>query len=62
MIKTFTHSHDDVLHFDTFPMVQKFPQSELICKSYASRMLTYLVDHHGMSGCHISPHYSHIWV
>jgi hypothetical protein len=29
------------------------------CKCYVSRKLPYHVDYHGMSGCHVSPHYSH---
>ena len=60
-VKTFLTKlgpRDVILHIDTFPTMQIVLQSELVCKSYASRKLTYHVDHHGMRGCHIIPHYS----
>jgi hypothetical protein len=44
-----------ILHIDTFPMVQESPQSKFICESYASHKLTYHIDHHGASGCHVNP-------
>jgi hypothetical protein len=54
-------NHDTIIHIDTFSMVQKPCQSELVRKSYASRKLTYRIDHHGRRGCHVSPCYSHLW-
>ena len=39
--------HDMILQYDTFPTVQRLPQSKSVCKSYASRKLTYPFDHHG---------------
>ena len=53
--------HEFIPHIDTFPTMKKSTQSELVCESYASHKLTYHVDHHGTSGCHISPQYSCIW-
>jgi hypothetical protein len=50
------HTLNGVLHSETFPTVQTMRQSELVCKSYASHKLTYLVDHHGTKGCHVSSH------
>jgi hypothetical protein len=50
-----------ILHTNTFPMVQEFPQSEFVCESYASHKLTYRIDHHGVSGCHVIPHYLNVW-
>jgi hypothetical protein len=44
-----------------FQWPEKLPQPEFVCGSYASHKLTYLIYHHGVSGCHISPHYSHMW-
>jgi hypothetical protein len=41
--------------------MKTMPQLEIICESYSSRKLTYLVDHYGTSGSHARPHYSHIW-
>jgi len=42
------------LHIDTFLTMKKSSQLELICESYASRNLTYLIDHHGTNGCHVN--------
>jgi hypothetical protein len=61
MFITCTHTLDVDLHTETFPMARKSPQLDLVCKSYVSRKSTYLVDHHGTSGCHVSPHYSNLW-
>jgi hypothetical protein len=36
-----------VLHIDIFPIVRKSPQFKLVCRSYASHKLIYLVEHHG---------------
>jgi hypothetical protein len=58
---TSAHTLNYVLHFDTFLMLQKSPQLEITCESYASHKLTYLVDHHVTSGFRVSPHYSHVW-
>jgi len=49
------HRASMILQIMTFPMMQKQPQLELMCESYASYKLTYLVDHQGTSGCHITP-------
>jgi hypothetical protein len=45
-----SHSLHGVLHSDTFPTVNTMHQSEFIWKIYASRKLTYRVDHPGMRG------------
>jgi hypothetical protein len=58
LVKTFLAKlgpRDVILHIDTFPTMQIVCQSELVCKIYASRKLTYCVDHHGTRGCHIRP-------
>jgi hypothetical protein len=49
-----------ILHTDTFPTVQESPQSEFVCESYAFHKLTYHIDHHGESGCHVNPHYLNV--
>ena len=44
-----------------FQWCKKLPQSEFACESYASYKLTYCIDHHGVSGCHINLHYCDMW-
>ena len=36
-----------IIHSKTFAIVQKSPQTEPVCKSYASYKLTYPINHHG---------------
>jgi hypothetical protein len=50
-----------ILDTETFPMVQELPQSQFVCESYASHKLTYRIDHHGASGCHVNLHYLNVW-
>jgi hypothetical protein len=57
-VQTYSTAIFYILHTETFPMVQESPQSEFVYESYASRKLTYHVNHHGTSGCHVNPHYS----
>ena len=54
--KTLWSSLDSILHTNTFPTVQESPQLELICESYASHKLAYLVDHPSTSGFHVILH------
>jgi hypothetical protein len=67
MSEHFIGTLNDVLHFETFLMVCQMPQSELVCKSYSSHKLTYLVGHHGTSGCKSTPithiyRVGHLWI
>jgi hypothetical protein len=61
VFETLAHTLHIVLHSKAYPTVQKSPQLELVCESYASHKLTYLIDHYYMSGCHVIPHYSNMW-
>jgi hypothetical protein len=57
-VQTYNTTRLYILHTETFPLVQESPQLEFVCESYASRKLTYRVNHHGTSGCHVNPRYS----